>query len=193
MSLGVWSLTVFSLLLTALVAIAFLNKGSAGLEWVRKLLVVLGLPVAFTSAAYKGVLFSTSAQPFWKDARWLGGYLTNSAFLLGCAELLLISLLADPEGAATTLLRRALGLLLVLNVIHLGLAAATVRTQLLHWYNRQRLWSGILLSIGGGSLLPFCLVLIWRSPLSLSIAVLCIFLASLYLRFAIVRLPHVAR
>ena len=36
--------------------------------------------------SYKGVLFSTSSQPGWKDARWLGGYLINSALVLGCAR-----------------------------------------------------------------------------------------------------------
>jgi hypothetical protein len=58
------------------------------IEWARKLAVVLGLLPALGSAIYKGVLLSTNAQPGWRDARWLGGYLTNSALLLGCAELL---------------------------------------------------------------------------------------------------------
>ncbi len=92
MSLGTWSLTVYSLPLTLIVAIEaaqvlhLLPSGSMALEWVRKSLVVFGLLPAFGSLAYKGVLFSTSSQPGWKDARWLGGCMANSALTLGCAS-----------------------------------------------------------------------------------------------------------
>jgi 4Fe-4S dicluster domain len=55
--------------------------------------MVVGLPPAFGSLDYKGVLFSTGSQPGWKDARWLGGYMANSALVLGCAELLFVSVL----------------------------------------------------------------------------------------------------
>ena len=43
---------------------------------------VAGLLPALGSAVYKGVLFSTTSQPGWKDARWLGGYHANSAVVL---------------------------------------------------------------------------------------------------------------
>ena len=56
-----------------------LPDGATVVDWVRRLAVVVGLVPALGSAVYKGVLFSTSSQPGWKDARWLGGYLTNSA------------------------------------------------------------------------------------------------------------------
>src|SRR5262245_24649662 len=83
MSLGTWCLTAFSLFLTlvviaeAVVAVGWLPGDSGVVWWVRKLALVGGLPFAFATAAYKGVLFSTSAQPGWQDARWLGAYLTN--------------------------------------------------------------------------------------------------------------------
>ena len=99
MSLGTWSLTVYSLPLTLIVAIEaaqaldLLPPGSIVLEWVRKSAVILGFLPAFGSLAYKGVLFSTSSQPGWKDARWLGGFMANSALMLGCAELLAVSVL----------------------------------------------------------------------------------------------------
>ena len=99
MSLGTWSLTVYSLPLTLIVAIEaaqmlhLLPTGSMALEWVRKSAVVFGLLPAFGSVAYKGVLFSTCSQPGWKDARWLGGCMANSALMLGCAELLAVSVL----------------------------------------------------------------------------------------------------
>src|SRR5262249_30291158 len=97
MSLGTWCLTIYSLFLTAVVAaelvvaLGWLPGDAGPAFWLRKLAVAGGIPFAFGSAAYKGVLFSTTAQPGWKDARWLGAYLVNSALLLGAAELLLIA------------------------------------------------------------------------------------------------------
>ncbi len=93
MSVGTWCLTIFSLPLTAAAALSLLAELGWNFEWARMLAVVVGLLPAFGSAAYKGVLLSTNAQPGWKDARWMGGYLTNSALLMGCGELLVLSAL----------------------------------------------------------------------------------------------------
>ena len=99
-------------------------------RWSSVLLPALG------SAAYKGVLLSTNSQPGWKDARWLGGYLTNSALLLGCAELLVLSALMG-EGRATAVLRTAFIVLLVLNVIPLALLIVDLRPTLARLYTPQ--------------------------------------------------------
>jgi hypothetical protein len=140
------------------------------------------------SALYKGVLFSTSSQPAWKDARWLGGYFVNSAFLMGCAELIAVAILTGHERAAVVL-RPALELLLVLNLIALGLVIADVREALARLgpvgYHRR---IGTL-AIGVGSFLPLGLVLIGRSPLVTLGAVICILLGSLAIRFLIIKLP----
>ena len=99
MSLGTWSLTAYSLPLTLIVAIEaaqwlnLLPNGSMMPEWIRKSAVVVGLLPAFGSLAYKGVLFSTCSQPGWKDARWLGGFMANSALMLGSAQMLAASVL----------------------------------------------------------------------------------------------------
>src|ERR1700678_1468021 len=100
MSLGTWCLTIFSLPLTAAAALSLLAELGWDFEGARLLAVVVGLLPGFGSAAYKGVLLSTNAQPGWKDARWLGGYLTNSALLMGCAELLVLSALMGQTQAA---------------------------------------------------------------------------------------------
>jgi hypothetical protein len=74
---------------------------------VRRLAVLGGIPFAFGSAAYKGVLFRTTAQPGWKDGRRLGAYLMNSALLLGAAEQLAIaSVLGEARAADMSALRR---------------------------------------------------------------------------------------
>src|SRR5437016_6936618 len=133
MSLGTWCLTVYSLPLAATAALGLLSAGWPALEWARKAAVVLGILPALGSAAYKGVLLSTNAQPGWRDARWLGGYLTNSAFLLGCAGVLALAVLTGQERAAA-ILRPALGLLLVLNAVPLGLLLANLRPALARIY-----------------------------------------------------------
>src|SRR5271170_7009246 len=126
MSVGTWCLTIFSLPLTAAAGLSLLAELGIDFEWARILAVVAGLLPGFGSAAYKGVLLSTNAQPGWKDARWLGGYLTNSALLMGCAELLVLSALMA-QTQAITILRTAVIVLLLLNVIPLVLLFANLR------------------------------------------------------------------
>jgi hypothetical protein len=189
MSLGTWCLTIYAFPLTVAAALSLLPGGGMVIEWARRLAVILGLLPALGSAAYKGVLLSTNAQPGWRDARWLGGYLTNSALLLGCAELLALSVLMGQESAAATL-RSALGLLLVLNVIPLGLLVKDLRPVLARVYTRGQLWRVSMLSLGGGTLVPLGLLLLGGGPPLLLGAVILILLGSLAIRFRIIRIPH---
>jgi Ni/Fe-hydrogenase subunit HybB-like protein len=189
MSLGTWCLTIYSLPLTVAAAISLLPAGWMTLEWVRRLAVVIGLLPALGSAVYKGVLLSTNAQPGWKDARWLGGYLTNSALMLGCAEMLVLSVLMKHASAAA-MLRPALGLLLVLNLIPLCLLAIDLRTTLSRIYTRWELCGVGALSLGGGVLIPLFLLCVVGSLLFTLSAVMFILLGSLVIRFVIVKLPH---
>ncbi|HVS36191.1 MAG TPA: NrfD/PsrC family molybdoenzyme membrane anchor subunit [Gemmataceae bacterium] len=189
MSLGTWCLTIYSAPLTVAAALSLLPEGGTTLEWVRRTAVVLGLLPALGSAAYKGVLLSTNAQPGWKDARWLGGYLANSALMLGCVELLALSVLMGQE-SATSVLRTALGLLLVLNLIPLGLLLADLRPVLAPVCTREQLWRVGLLTLAGGTLIPVCLVLVGGGPPLLLGAGLLVLLGSLIIRFLIVRIPR---
>jgi Ni/Fe-hydrogenase subunit HybB-like protein len=189
MSLGTWCLTIYSLPLTVAAALSLVPEGGTTLEGVRKLAVVLGFLPALGSAIYKGVLLSTNAQPGWRDARWLGGYLTNSALLLGCAELLVLSIWLGQE-RASALLRPALVLLLVLNVVPLCLVIANLRPALTRVYTPGYLGGLAALCVGGGTLVPLGLLLAGGGPIPALAAVLLLLLGSLALRFAIVRLPH---
>jgi len=189
MSLGTWCLTIYSLPLTVAAALSLLPEGGMTLEWVRRTAVVLGLLPALGSAAYKGVLLSTNAQPGWRDARWLGGYLTNSALMLGCAELLGLSVLMGQESAAT-ILSTALGLLLVINVIPLGLLLANLWPVLARINTREQIWRVGMLTIGGGTLIPLGLVLVGVNPSLMFAAGMFILLGSLIFRFLIIRIPH---
>jgi hypothetical protein len=189
MSLGVWSLNAYALPLTAVVVIDLLPGAWAPPAWVHNLVVILGLLPALASAVYKGVLFSVTAQPGWRDARWLGGYLTSSALLLGCAEMLVLSVLLRQE-EATTLLRPALWLLLLFNAVPLGLVVAEIRATLVRKHTRRQLVLIGLLCLGGGVMLPLGLLLAGDDPPLLFGAVLSLLLGSLAIRFALVRLPQ---
>jgi len=189
MSLGTWCLTIYSLLLTVAAAISLLPGEWMTLESVRRLVVVIGLLPALGSAVYKGVLLSTNAQPGWKDARWLGGYLTNSALMLGCAEILVLSILMKHEPAAA-ILRPALGLLLAVNLIPLCLLLGDLRTTLSRIYTRRELYGVVALSLGGGVLIPLFLLFVVDSLLFTLSAAMCIVLGSLLIRFVIIKLPH---
>ena len=195
MSLGTWSLTVYSLPLTLIVAIEaaqmlhLLPTGSMALEWVRKSLVVLGLVPAFGSVAYKGVLFSTCSQPGWKDARWLGGFMANSALTLGSAQLLALSVLTGDARAAAAL-RTIAAVLVVLNLIPTGFVFLEIRETLARIYSDQQIYRALVLTLVGGTLVPVVLLLAgdgapWRLG-----AVLLIVLGGFAVRSLFLKIPH---
>ena len=198
MSLGTWSLTVYSLPLTLIVAIEaaqalnLLPPGSIVLEWVRKLAVIVGFLPAFGSLAYKGVLFSTSSQPGWKDARWMGGFVANSALMLGCAEMLAVSVLTGHSKAAASL-RTVLMLLLPLNIIPAGLLFSEFHKTLLRLYRDRQVYLASVLLFVGGTLIPLVLLLMGDSAPGILGAASLILLGSLAIRSLIVKIPHASR
>lgn len=189
MSLGTWCLTAYSFPLTVAAALSLWPAGGPALEWVRKAAVVLALPAALGTAVYKGVLLSTSAQPGWRDARWLGGYLTGSALMLGCAEMLVLAVFLGEERAGA-MLRPALVVLLVLGLFPLVLVVRNLRPALSKAYAPRQLAHLAALCVGMRTLVPLALLLVGGHPLLVLAAVLLLLLGSLVLRFAIVRLPH---
>lgn len=189
MSVGTWCLTIFSLPLTAAAALSVLAETRMDFEWARILAVVVGLLPGFGSAAYKGVLLSTNAQPGWKDARWLGGYLTNSALLMGCAELLVLSALMG-QTQASAILRTAFIVLLVLNLIPLGLLFANLQPTHARLYTREQEWSVGVLIFAAGTLIPLSLTLLNGSLLFLLGALIFLLLESWVIRFVYVKIPH---
>src|SRR5271156_6731484 len=189
MSLGTWSLAVFSLPLTAAAGLSGLAELGWDFEWARLLAVIVGLLPGFGSAAYKGVLLSTNAQPGWKDARWLGGYLTNSALLMGCGELLILSALMGQQ-QVTSILRAAFIVLLVLNVIPLGLLFANLQPTHARLYTREQQWRAGALIFAAGTLIPLGLTLLNGGLLFIFGSVIFLLLASWVIRFVYVKIPH---
>ena len=189
MSVGTWCLTIFSLPLTAAAALSLLAYLGWDFERARVAAVVVGLLPAFGSAAYKGVLLSTNSQPGWKDARWLGGYLTNSAVLMGCGELLVLSAIVG-QAQATAILRIAFMVLLVLNLIPLALLFANLQPAHARIYTREQEWRAGLLIFGAGGLIPLGLALVSGSLIFLIGALLFLLAGSWLIRFVYVKIPH---
>jgi Polysulphide reductase, NrfD len=194
MSLGTWCLTVYSLPITAVVAldlairVEWLPGDSKTIGWIQGALIVLGMPFAFGVLAYKGVLFSTTAQPGWRDARWLGAYHTSGGLMLGAAALSIVAAVTgnDASVAAT---RIALGALTVLNLVALALLARELGPTLARTYPGRRHNQLILGVIFAGVVLPLLLLLL-GSNVALVGAALLLLTIGLVVRSVIVRLPH---
>jgi hypothetical protein len=121
----------------------------------------------------------------------MGGYLTNSALLLGCAQLLLLSALMSQARAAATL-RTAFIVLLLLNVIPMGLLFANLQPTFARLFTREQQWRVGLLALVAGTLIPVGLML-RGDGLLLSIgAVISLLSGSWLIRFVYVKIPHAA-
>jgi hypothetical protein len=151
--------------------------------------VILGLLPAFGSVAYKGVLFSTSSQPGWKDARWLGGFMANSALLLGCTELLALSVLTGSMRAAAAL-RTVAVVLLLLNLIPAGLLFSELRESLSRIYGDRQVYLALLFLFVGGTLIPVILLVVGDAALETFGAVTLILAANLAVRSLMIKIPH---
>jgi hypothetical protein len=187
MSVGVWSLTVYSLPLTV-VAILSLVPGGPVVETVRLAAIVLGIVPALAAAAYKGVLLSTSAQPGWQEARWLGGYLTCGALVLGCPALIVVAhLMGQPRAAEV--LRPALALLLVVQVVPLAFLWAELWPVLRRAFTPGQQFVGITVVGAGSLLLPLCLVIVTDRPAWQLTAAVLVLLGGLAARY-LLQIPH---
>jgi hypothetical protein len=195
MSLGTWSLTVYSLPLTLIVAIeaaqmlGLLANGSIAAERNHRAAVVFGLLPAFGSLAYKGVLFSTSSQPGWKDARWLGGWMANSALLLGCAELLAVSVLIGHARAAAAL-RTVAVVLLLLNLVPSVLLFLELRETVSRIYRGRQVFLALASTVAGAALIPLVLLLVGDGAPGILGAVSFILAGNLAIRSLFLKIPH---
>jgi hypothetical protein len=189
MSVGTWCLTIFSLPLTAAAGLSVLALLGFDFERARILAVIAALPFAFGSAAYKGVLLSTNAQPGWKDARWLGGYLTNSALLMGCGEFLVLCAVMR-HTQATDFLRSAFIVLLLLNLIPLGMLFANLRPAHARLYTPAQQWRAAALLFTTGVLIPLTLTLLSGSLVFVFVAITFLLFASWVIRFVYIKIPH---
>jgi len=196
MSLGTWFLTGYSLPLAALVGLdvairaGWLPPDSAAVGTIRGVLLVVGLPLAFGSAAYKGVLFSTTAQPGWRDARWLGAYHTTGALAVGGAGLLLLAALTGDARAAESL-RLPVGVLATVNLVALVLLAVDLRLARVRAYRGGRIQAAAVAVVIAAVLAPGLILVGGRPAMALGSFVL--LALGLTVRSLVVLLPHAIR
>ncbi|MFN8465503.1 MAG: NrfD/PsrC family molybdoenzyme membrane anchor subunit [Caldilineaceae bacterium] len=160
MSLGTWSLTLFGILLgvAALVAVLRWLGAPSWLGWIGNTAATLAVIPALGAILYKGVLFSVTSQPGWRDARWFGSYISNSAILLGCSLLLALAAVLGATGAAANLRAALLGLLLLDILLFVPLYRAIAPTFKQRYGENGRLffWLGVAAL---GWIIPFLLLL----------------------------------
>ncbi|MHC5538159.1 NrfD/PsrC family molybdoenzyme membrane anchor subunit [Singulisphaera rosea] len=195
MSLGTWSLTAYSQPLALIVAIEaalwlnLLPQEMTTLEWIRKVLVVVGIVPAFGSVAYKGVLFSTCSQPGWKDARWLGGFMANSALTLGSAQMLALAVLAQQDRAVASL-RVVTAMLVVLNLIPTGFVFLEIHQTLARIYAKSQIYRALVLIPIVGTLAPVMLLLVADGVPWILAGVLLVVVGAFVVRSLFLKIPH---
>jgi hypothetical protein len=101
MSTGMWVLGAYAFFSFVCFMLAAINLPF--LREPRSIIAGIGLVSAFFVAGYKGVMLSATAQPVWKDSRWLGAELVSSAGLLGVTGLMLVALFLPVKPAVAGL------------------------------------------------------------------------------------------
>ncbi len=140
MSVGVWSLSAFMACAAVPALVGVVNWFTEPASWtgdVALVLATIALVPAFGALLYKGVLFSTTAQPGWRDARWLSAYLCTSGLWLGAAVAMMIAVVAD-ESAATDATRWAAAVLALLSIGPMWLLRQDLDSEMAKRYSPAR-------------------------------------------------------
>ena len=193
MSLGTWFLNAFALPITGIVALQtfqWLGVLPSDTPWIgiaQRVLAAVGLPLAFGVAAYKGVLFSTTAQPGWRNARWLGAYHILSAMAVGLW--LLHALAAWQEMENVRPLTVAACVVLLASIAAYAATVVEMDSAINQRYTRrQRVAFHAVITIGGG-VVPLLLSLVGQVS-SIMLGAALVIIAALLSRYFIVMLPQ---
>jgi len=183
MSVGVWSIVVFSFISFVCFAISILPLGGRALSF----LALGGLPFALVVGNYKGVLFSTTAQPGWSSMRWLGALLSISAGAMGVAVLLAIAALADADHTAAFLREALVWILVLYAIVFVALEREGDR-----WTRgaRRAFPAGMWLTLLVGIIVPLAIALLAPGPDTDCTAALCVIGGSVAFRHVLIKIPH---
>ncbi len=141
MSVGVWMLSAFMACAAVPAVVGVLDWFTEPPSWTGDLalaLATIALVPACGALLYKGVLFSTTAQPGWRDGRWLSAYLCVSGLWLGSAVALVIAAIAD-ENVATDATRWASAVLAVGSMMPMWLLRHDLGPEMQRRYPTARL------------------------------------------------------
>ncbi len=188
MSFGTWCLTAYSFPASIAALLSLAATPGTPLDLWRRVAVALAVLPAFATAVYKGVLFSTTAQPGWKDCRWLGAYFSNSAVTLGSWTLLVLATVAGYERAAHGL-RPVVLVLTLSNAVPHAMVVRIFQPIILRLYGRARLTALGALWIAFGFVIPVALLFLGGLACVLAGFAL-ILIAAWLIRSEIVSMPH---
>src|SRR5204863_2334924 len=96
MSIGAWAVGVFGVFTFLSAALSL----SAAMDRARRAVSAVGMFFGFFLASYTGVLLSSSAMPFWSDARLMGALFLASGASTGMAAISLILFLTGGSASA---------------------------------------------------------------------------------------------
>ncbi len=183
MSVGVWGIVVFSLVSFLCFAISLVGIGAYALPF----LALFGFPFALVVANYKGVLFSTTAQPGWSSMRWLGALISISAGSMGVAVLLAAAALAGVDDPAAFLRTALVWILVVYAIVFVALQREGDR-----WTRaaRRTFAAGMWLTVLVGIIVPLAIALLAAGPETDCVAALCVIAGSAAFRDVLVKIPH---
>jgi hypothetical protein len=186
MSIGAWSITAFSVMSFVASAAWLLSLPSV----LIRVVVALGFLPAIVVANYKGVLFSATAQPGWRDMRWLGAAISTNAAVIGVA---VVNVWCTVRGDVELSIRLR-GCLSILIVLYAAARAMLLRPE-------HAVFGRAVLSLDRAEaaeltliLAALVLALAARPSLTAEIAIAAIIVAaSLMFRDRLVRIPHRAK
>jgi hypothetical protein len=186
MSVGVWSTSAFAFFAFTEWILAIVNAPM--LTPVEIAFAIPGLIAALIVGSYKGVLLSTTAQPGWNDARWLGAALATSSGAMGAAFLIIA---AAPLATLPSMgLHELLAALLAVATIVTVTACIEMRGALARCFTRRELIFSYAISIVAGLILPFILIVAASSSPATMIASSLTILGALAFRHHLVSIPH---
>jgi formate-dependent nitrite reductase membrane component NrfD len=185
MSIGAWAVGVFGLF--SFVSSALSLSASESHAALRRKIGVVGIFFGFFLASYTGVLLSSSALPFWQDARLMGALFLASGASTGIAAITLIMFLTGQgAGEGWGKLKRADRysmvielVLLVALVVLLGAAARPLTSG----HVAPLFWGGV---VGVGLIVPLVLGLVAHRARALgALAAILVLIGGFALRYVV--------
>ncbi len=156
MSIGAWAVGVFGAFSFASSVLSFSASETAAA--LRRKLGLVGIFFGFFLASYTGVLLSSSAQPFWSEARLMGALFLASGASTGMAAISLIMFLTGASagegwGKVKKADRYSMIFELVVLAIFLGLLGSAAQP-LTSGHFAPLFWGGL---VGVGLVVPLLL------------------------------------
>ncbi|MFI5351846.1 MAG: NrfD/PsrC family molybdoenzyme membrane anchor subunit [Candidatus Binatales bacterium] len=187
MSVGVWSTSVFSMFAFLAWSLEIFDR--SGFPAARVAIAAAGIVAALVTAGYKGVLLSTTAQPGWKDSRWLGAELSISSGASGAAFLLAFAAILDAQPAMADL-RAVLAIVLILDLAAASVVTYEMRRAISARFTRAEIAAWYAAMLGGGGLAPLILIGVSAATAASIAAAVLTILGAIAMRHHLMMMPH---